>query len=43
VRHLGYCRTGVGEVGKGARSSGPGLVLVDSGTLLERGKVEKER
>ena len=21
VRHLGYCRTGVGEVGKGARSS----------------------
>lgn len=30
-------------MGKGARSSGPGLVLVDSGTLLERGKVEKER
>lgn len=36
VRHLGYYRAGVAGVGKRARRSGPGLVLVDRGTLLER-------
>lgn len=43
MRHLGYYGAGVAGVGKLARRSGPGLVLVDSGTLLERGRVEKER